>query len=185
MKSLVNHRQDIDQYHVSVPHDHCRIPSFLKKMGNSRKEPYQADPAFSCGILGVVVFLCLCFSHVWIKNMSVFKLTLFIMEKIIIWVSGLISQVGALLEVLPNRLTADVLEQLRLSKQALVLKLRFRIISWTCLSSLILSLFMCQGWAGFTSRWSQTNAYWSPRWSSWNPSNMHNGKKLHARQIKW
>lgn len=77
--------------------------------------------------------------------MSVFKLTLFIMEKIIIWVSGLISQVGALLEVLPNRLTADVLEQLRLSKQALVLKLRFRIISWTCLSSLILSLFMCQG----------------------------------------
>jgi magnesium transporter len=29
-------------------------------------------------------------------------------------------RVGALLEVLPNRLTADVLEQLRLSKQALV-----------------------------------------------------------------
>ena len=33
---------------------------------------------------------------------------------------GFASQVAALLEVLPNRLTADVLEQLRLSKQALV-----------------------------------------------------------------
>lgn len=33
---------------------------------------------------------------------------------------GLAPQVAALLEVLPNRLTADVLEQLRLSKQALV-----------------------------------------------------------------
>jgi magnesium transporter len=30
------------------------------------------------------------------------------------------SQVATLLEVLPNRLTADVLEQLHLSKQALV-----------------------------------------------------------------
>lgn len=54
-----------------------------------------------------------------------------------IWLT---SQVGALLEVLPNRLTADVLEQLRLSKQALVLKLHFRIISWTRFSSLILIL---------------------------------------------
>ena len=36
---------------------------------------------------------------------------------------GLSSQVDALLEVLPNRLTGDVLEQLRLSKQSLVLNL--------------------------------------------------------------
>jgi hypothetical protein len=56
-----------------------------------------------------------------LKNLYLHNQTMFLL-------SWLASQVTALLEVLPNRLTADVLEQLRLSKQELVLKLHIQIV---------------------------------------------------------
>jgi hypothetical protein len=61
---------------------------------------------------------------------------------------GLAPQVAALLEVLPNRLTADVLEQLRLNKQELVLKTSFWnhfIQPFLKIDFDLMYIFTCQG----------------------------------------
>jgi len=62
------------------------------------------------GFYATIFFLAFVFNPMFVKHLNFVEKHFF----------GFASQVAALLEVLPNRLTADVLEQLRLSKQALV-----------------------------------------------------------------
>lgn len=109
------------------------------------------------------------------------------MESIFTFCMGRISicsslQVVALLQVLPNKLTADVLEQLRLSKQTLVsLFVVSQTFSLQC-NHIVLCL---KGWAWLEGRRFKADATWSFRGPWWDTTHMHNGMEKYNQAWNW